>query len=340
MTRRGIVIGILVLLLGGLAIFASIQLLATEKVVYLEPDDSGPDPFTPPAVFTSDSPGPPAPIDPSVSITTPSTPDSLGDNPGPVGGTTKKGDCDAELLIQFLNAGPERRAVWLEKLGVLVDDFEDYLRNATPAILSRDTRATAVGFKDGAPTDIQAILATGTSVLVDGEGDIAVRCFSGSPLSPPRQIKYNCSSCPSDLPPPPPCNRTCYKVPASEPSTTSTTTTTSEPLASSSTTTTRRPTSTTARGTAVRTPTTRRRATTTTIPPAPVTATFFSTQPNTFPPAATLPPTTEPPPTQPTQPPTAATIPLQTFPPAATTTPTQPPTSTTNCDLLGLDCLF
>jgi uncharacterized protein DUF6777 len=338
-TRRGIVIAILVLLLGGLAIFASIQLLATEKVVYLAPDETGPDPFTPPAVFTSDSPGPPAPIDPSVPITTPSNPESLGDNPGPVGGTTKKGDCDAELLIQYLNANPEIRAIWLEKLGVLVDDFEDYLRNATPALLSRDTRATTFGLKEGAAVDIQTIMATGTSVLVNEEGDIVVRCFSGSPLGPPRQIKYNCTSCPPDLPPPPPCNRTCYNVPSATPPATSSSTTTSTTAASSTTTTTRQSTTTTARSAAARTPTTRRRGTTTTRtnPPAPVTATLFSTQPNTFAPAATNPPATTT--TQPPPPATAATI-IQTFPPAATTTPTTQPPTTTNCDLLGLDCLF
>ena len=339
MTRRGTVIGILVLLLGGLAIFASIQLLATEKVLYLEPEDPGPDPFTPPAVFTSDSPGPPAPIDPSVPISTPTEEASPGDNPGPVGGTVKKGDCDSELLIQYLNANPERRALWLDKLEVLVDDFEDYLRNATPAILSRDTRATTFGPADGAATDIQAILAAGTSVLVDEQGDIVVRCFSGSPLTQPRQIKYNCASCPPDLPPPPPCNRTCYNVPSATPAVSSTTT--SSLPASSTTTTTRPLTSTTARRTAVRTPTARRRATTTTrtTPPAPVTATFFSTQPRTFPPAATAPPTTQPPATTPTMLQTAATIPPQTFPPAATNPPTtQPQTTTTDCELVIL-CL-
>ena len=214
MTRRGILFVVILLLLGAGAVLASIRVLATEKVFYLEPETTGANPFTPAAVFTSDSPPAAAPIDPSVTITTPPSPITPGDNPGPVGGNAKKGQCDPELLIQYLNENSERRAAWIAVQEVLDGEFEDYVRAATPALLTRDTRVTMQGFRDGGAVDMQAILAAGTAVLVDENDEIAVRCYSGSPLEAPQPMdRYRCEGCPADLPPPPACAASCYEVP-------------------------------------------------------------------------------------------------------------------------------
>jgi hypothetical protein len=352
MTLRGILFAVIILLLATGAVLASIRVLGTEKVFYLEPDQSGPDPFTPPAVFTSDSPPPPAPIDPSVTITTPSNPPSLGDNPGPVGANVKKGECDPELLIQYLNSRPERRAAWLQLVGVAVEEFEDYLRSATPALLSRDTRVTSYGFRSGEAVALQAILAAGTSVLADENDDIVVRCYSGSPLKPPRKMdRYNCDGCPADLPPPPACAKSCFAVPSETPAATSTTSTTQPAQTTTTpTTTTRPPGSTTTRRRTRATTTTRRsaaRPTTTTFGSAAgptADANFFSTQPRTFAPAAPPPPTTQPPTSPPTTGPTAPTFPI-TSPtsqtgtqPPTTQAPTQPTSTTQDCEL-GILCL-
>ena len=348
MTRRGILFVLIVVLLVAGAVLASIRVFATERVLYLEPDATGPNPFTPPAVFTSDSPPPPAPIDPSVTITTPSTPEDLGDNPGPVGGTVRSGDCDPELLIQYLNAAPERRVAWAEVLGVAVEEYEDYLRNATAARLNRDIRVTTYGFNSGEAVAYQAILAAGTSVLVDGDDNVTVRCQSGSPLKPPQKMdRYNCDGCPGDLPPPAACAQSCFEaaggsqpasttVPASTTTSTQVTTTTTRPPSTSTT---------AARRTTRATSTTRRQAaraatTTTRLAAAPsVDPNFFATQPRTFAPAAPAPPTTQPP-TNPPQ--TAPTLPI-TPPPGqvnqpSTQPPTQPTSTSQDCEL-GLICL-
>lgn len=47
-----------------------------------------------------------------------------------------------------------------------------------------DTRVTNHGYRGGAATDYQAVLQTGTAVLVDGHGVPRVRCACGNPLTP------------------------------------------------------------------------------------------------------------------------------------------------------------
>lgn len=213
-SRRGVVVGLLVALLGGAAVFGSIQLLGSEKVLFLAPDAPGPNPFTEPAVFASANqriaqaattttttlvPDPSAgfvPVDPGVT---------------PPGGAS--GECDRELLIQMLNQSPERKAQWAKLQNIPANDVETYIRSLTPSVLTRDTRASYFGFKDGKAEQTQVILASGTSVLINGNGEVVVRCYSGSPIKPPRKIKYNCEGCPANFTPPPACNGTCYAVP-------------------------------------------------------------------------------------------------------------------------------
>lgn len=290
-SRRGVVVGLLVALLGAAAVIGSVQLLGSEKVLYLAPDAPGPNPFTEPAVFasanqriaqaattttTTVAPDPSAgflPVDPGVTA------------PGvPVGGAS--GECDRELLIQMLNQSPERKAQWAKVQNIPADDVETYIRSLTPSVLTRDTRVSSFGFKDGEAEETQAILASGTSVLVNGNGEVVLRCYSGTPIKPPRKIKYNCEGCPDNFKPPPACNGTCYVVPTTTttvtlPPTTTSLDTTSTTTAAARSTVTRR----------ARPSTTRRAAgatTTTTNPPVnQTTGTLFPPNTGTFAPPAT-----------------------------------------------------
>lgn len=299
LSRRGLIVLLLVLLLAGGAVYGSVRLLSRgETVLFQEPESTGPDPFTDPAVFTSD-------VEP-VTTTTASTTTTVAASPSPTPSPTtgpststttivvtpteppleqvvesgKMGDCNRETLIELLNESPERKEAFAEVLEIEVEEFEVYIRSLTPAVLSRDTRITNHGFREGESYAYQSILAEGTAVLVDSLGEIVVRCYCGNPLTPPRQIKYTCDGCPPDYQPPPPCEETCYPPPTTTTTTLPPTTTITTSDQSTTTTsraggaTTTRPSGgTTATGAA----TTRPASTTTTptMPPTPPTTTTF-----------------------------------------------------------------
>lgn len=294
LSRRGVIVALVVVLLAAGAVYGSVRLLSGgETVLYQEPDSAGPDPFTDPAIFTSDveqvtttttTSTTAVAASPSPSVTTTVAVPPTQPAQGPFGGSGKKGECDPEKLIEFLNESPERKQAWAEVLEIDVDDFEDYVRSLTPAVLSRDTRITNYGFKDGEAYAFQSILAEGTAVLVDSLGEIVVRCYCGNPLTPPRQIKYKCEGCPPDYTPPPPCEETCYPPPTTTTTTQPPTTTTTTP-ANQSTTTTRRGATTTRPGsTAVG------GSTTTTRPGSPTTTTTRPATTTSPPPSTTTPP--------------------------------------------------
>ncbi|MGQ0679382.1 MAG: DUF6777 domain-containing protein [Actinomycetota bacterium] len=328
-TRRGVIIGLLILVLGGGAVFGSIQLLGSEKVLYLAADEVGPDPFTEPAVFLND-------VQPVVVLATPAPSPSPGasESPGfePVPDTSAtpvalKGDCDPDKLIELLNGAPERRAAWAEVLRVGSDDVEEYVVDLRSAKLSRDARVTMHGFEDSEPTEYQAILEAGSSVLVDQSGDIVVRCQCGNPIEPPRKIKYTCEGCPEDYDPPPSCNGTCFELSERVPPTTTTliAATTTLPPAVPSTTAPGRSTAATTRRPAAATTTTRPPAANTTVPPVGQTGgTLFPPNTQTFPPAATANPNTTAPPV------------VTSLPPSGT----QPEATTTSGCFLGLCGIF
>ncbi|MGW0475038.1 DUF6777 domain-containing protein [Streptomyces coeruleorubidus] len=64
-------------------------------------------------------------------------------------------------------------------------DVPAYLRSLTPVVLSMDTRVTNHGHSDGRATGYQAVLQSGTAVLVDDRGVPRVRCACGNPLAAP-----------------------------------------------------------------------------------------------------------------------------------------------------------
>ncbi|MGQ0678543.1 MAG: DUF6777 domain-containing protein [Actinomycetota bacterium] len=271
------------------------RVFGAESVLYQDPLSPGPDPFTDPAVLVANTstPSPPAETAPE----DPASPTVVSSPQGPFGGTGNNGECDPELLIRFLNANPDRRAAWVDLLGVPEPDFEKYVRSLKPTVLTRDTRVTNLGFKDGRAYEIQSILAAGTAVLVDDKGEVVVRCRCGNPLKPPRQIKYRCAGCPPGFQPPPPCSSTCFP-----PLVTTTTTAPEATTTSSSSSTTTRP----GRGGRGSTTTTSRPTTT-----------------------SRLVTTTSRPTTSTTRPPTTSSRLVTTTTARPTTTTTAPPTTTT-----------
>ncbi len=56
-------------------------------------------------------------------------------------------------------------------------------------MLTRDTRVTNNGYRDGKPTPRQSVLQKGQMVLVDQYGVPRVRCECGNPLTPPQPVK-------------------------------------------------------------------------------------------------------------------------------------------------------
>lgn len=147
---------------------------------------SGPDPFT--ESTAEDSSAPP--------VTTPTAkaPETVttnvvrrvdGDAAGLYGGTRKVAGCDVEKQIRVLGAAPAKNGAFASVLGLRPAGVPAYLRSLTPVQLRMDTRVTNHGYQDAAATNYQAVLQTGTAVLVDDRGRPRVRCACGNPLTDP-----------------------------------------------------------------------------------------------------------------------------------------------------------
>ncbi|MEV1055327.1 DUF6777 domain-containing protein [Streptomyces sp. NPDC059017] len=150
---------------------------------------SGPDPFTRSTAKVPATPQPRAKLPAS-----PASPSPAGANvtrgvdgatPGLYGGTEKTASCDTEQQIRFLAERPDRNRAFASALGLAPAAVPAYLRSLTPVTLRMDTRVTNHGFTDGAARPYQAVLQTGTAVLVDDRGVPRVRCACGNPLLPP-----------------------------------------------------------------------------------------------------------------------------------------------------------
>lgn len=150
---------------------------------------SGPDPFT--GSTATDSSTPPETPTATPSRTEPANVTRAvdGSAPGLYGGTRNVASCDVEKQIKALQANPAKNNAFASVLGISSSDVPARLRSYTPVQLRMDTRVTNHGYRDGAATSYQAVLQSGTAVLVDDRGVPRVRCACGNPLKPPVALK-------------------------------------------------------------------------------------------------------------------------------------------------------
>jgi uncharacterized protein DUF6777 len=116
-----------------------------------------------------------------------------GDTPGLYGGTKDNASCDAQKMIDFLAANPDKAAAWAAVLGIQVSDIGQYINGLTSMILRSDTAVTNHGYSNGKATTLTSILQAGTAVLVDAHGVPVVKCYCGNPLTsyvPKAKLSY------------------------------------------------------------------------------------------------------------------------------------------------------
>jgi len=111
-----------------------------------------------------------------------------GTEPGLYGGTRDSAICDPAALVAFLEANAVKAAAWATVFGIDSEGIGDYVATLTPLTLTRDTRVTNHGFRDGAARPLQSVLQAGTAVLVDEFGVPRVKCYCGNPLLPPQPL--------------------------------------------------------------------------------------------------------------------------------------------------------
>lgn len=145
---------------------------------------TGPDPFT--ESTAKDSSAPPVAASPTGSDESANAVRGVdGAAPGLYGGTRNVSSCDVEKQIKALRAAPAKNTAFASVAGVQPSEVPVYLRSLTPVQLRMDTRVTNHGYRDGDATSYQAVLQTGTAVLVDDHGVPRTRCACGNPLTPP-----------------------------------------------------------------------------------------------------------------------------------------------------------
>ncbi|MFD8595683.1 DUF6777 domain-containing protein [Kitasatospora sp. NPDC059646] len=108
-----------------------------------------------------------------------------GGTPGLYGGTREVASCDVPKLSGYLTGNPDKARAWAGVEGIDSSQIDSYLHGLTPVVLRQDTRVTNHGYHDGQATSYQAVLQSGTAVLVDNQGLPRVRCACGNPLLAP-----------------------------------------------------------------------------------------------------------------------------------------------------------
>jgi hypothetical protein len=149
---------------------------------------TGQDPYTPStARDTAVTPSPAGSTAPGTGQQQPvtATRSVAGSAPGLYGGTESVASCDVERQAGYLGADAAKNRAFASALGIGPGTVPGYLRSLTAVQLRWDTRVTNHGYRDGSPTAYQAVLQSGTAVLVDGHGVPRVRCACGNPLTPP-----------------------------------------------------------------------------------------------------------------------------------------------------------
>jgi hypothetical protein len=124
-----------------------------------------------------------------------------GGTPALYGGSKDKQLVDKEGQLTFFENNPDKAAAFCAALNadptfkwsggtqIQPSQLRDYFAELTPMMLTRDTRVTNNGYRDGKPTPRQSVLQKGQMVLVDQYGVPRVRCECGNPLSPPKAVQ-------------------------------------------------------------------------------------------------------------------------------------------------------
>ncbi|MEV7175595.1 DUF6777 domain-containing protein [Kitasatospora sp. NPDC093679] len=153
---------------------------AAAQPVALQPAGSaGQAPFT--DSVAGQSPAPTA----TASVAPPTGGNRSGGDVGLYGGTMNVSSCDVPKLSGYLAANPDKAKAWAGVEGIQPNQIDGYLKGLTPVVLRADTRVTNHGYSNGQATAYQAVLQTGTAVLIDNQGVPRVRCACGNPLTPP-----------------------------------------------------------------------------------------------------------------------------------------------------------
>ena len=118
-----------------------------------------------------------------------SQPTFSGATPGLYGGTQQLTVCDAQQMVDFLAANPDKARAWAAVEGIGLADIPSYLAGLTDVVLRTDTQVINHGFINGQATTIPEVLEAGTAVLIDKFGVPRARCFCGNPLLPPKPLK-------------------------------------------------------------------------------------------------------------------------------------------------------
>ena len=123
-----------------------------------------------------------------------------GDTPALYGGSKSRALADKEGQLRFFEQNPAKAAAFCAALNsdptfrwsggtqIQPSQLRDYFAELTPVMLTRDTRVTNYGYRDGRPTPRQSVLQAGQMVLVDRWGVPRVRCECGNPLTPPQPV--------------------------------------------------------------------------------------------------------------------------------------------------------
>ncbi|MFF2183674.1 DUF6777 domain-containing protein [Streptomyces sp. NPDC058155] len=165
---------------------------AASKKVLLQPLAApGPAPFTEstaaplPDATPSVPPSSSAPAEPSASGGGAQAMRSVsGATAGLYGGTKSVTSCDVGAQVRLLTADPAKATAFARGAGVSGAAVPNFLRGLTPVVLRADVRVTSHSYRNGAAAAHQAVLQSGTAVLVDDRGLPRVRCAGGNPLRP------------------------------------------------------------------------------------------------------------------------------------------------------------
>jgi hypothetical protein len=109
-----------------------------------------------------------------------------GDTPGLYGGSKQPTICDVDKLKAFLTdpRNEQKAQAWAQVLGITTAEIPGYLDLLTPVLLRHDTLVKNHDYKKGKATPYNSLLQAGIAILVDEQGQPAVKCSCGNPLRP------------------------------------------------------------------------------------------------------------------------------------------------------------